>query len=190
MEKDKFKNFIQEHHDEFDMIEPSPELWNRIEGSTQKKGSGFDSKTFLRIAASLFFILGAAWIALQIAEPTKDAIAEQEVIQENNSYDYAFSGLGDELAEVERFYVNEVAEKQSQLSNYNVDEELLEEVELLNEEFEQLKIEMGQSADPMKVVEAMISNYQLRIEILQSILEEIEREREKTLQNGKDESYV
>jgi len=86
--------------------------------------------------------------------------------------------------------VNEVAEKQSQLSNYNVDEELLEEVELLNEEFEQLKIEMGQSADPMKVVEAMISNYQLRIEILQSILEEIEREREKTLQNGKDESYV
>jgi hypothetical protein len=190
MKKDKFKDFIQEHHDEFDMIEPSPELWKGIERSTKKKGSGFDSKSFLRIAASLFFILGAAWIALQIGNPIQEETAETETIQEEQSYDYAFSGLGDELAEVERFYVNEVSIKQSQLENYSVDEELLDEVELLNEEFEQLKIEMGQSADPMKVVEAMISNYQLRIEILQSILDEIEREREKTLQNGKDESYV
>ena len=44
-------------------------------------------------------------------------------------------------------------------------------------EFELLKEEMGQSADPMMVIEAMIQNYQLRLELLKSILEQVENER-------------
>lgn len=190
MEKDKFKDFIQENHEEFDTLEPSADAWKGIESVVQKNRSRFDSKVLLRIAASLFFVLGAAWIALQIGTIPKDEVAQEETDPSENTYEYAFSGISEELAEVEHFYVSEVAQKESELSNYKVDEDLMAEVSLLNEEFEQLKIEMGRSADPMKVVEAMISNYQLRIEILQQILDQIEREKEKNLQNGKDESYV
>jgi hypothetical protein len=190
MKKDQFKDFIQEHQDEFNMLEPSQDVWKGIENSSKKERRLFDSRVFLRIAASLFFILGAAWIALQIGKMPVRETADKEEVKTEELYDYAFSGISDELAEVEHYYVNEVAQKEALLSNFKVDEDLLEEVQLLNVEFEQLKIEMGQSADPMRVVEAMINNYQLRLEILQSILDQLEREKEKELQNGKEESYV
>lgn len=188
MEKDKFKDFIQEHQEEFDTLEPSADAWKGINSVVQKDRSRFDAKVMLRIAASLFFILGAAWLALEIGTKSSDELVQEEASPTENSYEYAFSGISEELAEVEHFYVSEVAQKESELLNYEVDDELMVEVTLLNEEFEALKIEMGQSADPMKVVEAMINNYQLRLEILQQILHQIERE--KNLQNGKDESYV
>lgn len=186
-----FKNFIDENHEEFDSMEPSEQVWKGIKKETQKEKRLFDSKVFLRIAASLFLLFGSAWIAIQIATRPVDQMVEEETEQAGNmDFDYAFSGLSDELIEVERYYVSEVSIKEDALSNYAVDEELLAEVDLLKEEFEQLKEEMGQSADPMKVVEAMINNYQLRLEILQDILNELEREREKEIQNGKDENYV
>lgn len=190
MEKDKLKGFIQDHQEEFEMLEPSSDLWKGIEPKVKKKKGRFDSKVLLRIAASLFFVLGAAWIALQIGNLPGDQVAEETGEPTVEGYDYAFSGISDELAEVEHYYVSEVALKRSELSNYEVDEELLEELEQLDAAFEQLKSEMEQSPDPMKVVEAMIQNYQLKLEILQQILDQLEREKEKKLQNGKDESYV
>lgn len=189
MKKDTFKDFIDEHKEEFDFIEPSESTWKGIDTEIRKEKRLFDSKVFLRIAASLFLILGAAWIALQIINLPVDNFAEKTEDSEINS-EYVFSEMSDELAEVEHYYVSEVSLKESELSNYKVDKDLLEEVDFLKEEFEQLKFEMENSADPMKVVEAMINNYQLRLEILQSILDQLEKDRERNIQNVNDESYV
>ena len=139
MEKDKLKGFIQDHQEEFEMLEPSSDLWKGIEPKVKKKKGRFDSKVLLRIAASLFFVLGAAWIALQIGNLPGDQVAEETGEPTVEGYDYAFSGISDELAEVEHYYVSEVALKRSELSNYEVDEELLEELEQLDAAFEQLK---------------------------------------------------
>ena len=190
MEKDKFKNFIDENHEEFDFMEPSEQVWKGIKKETQKEKRLFNSKVFLRIAASLFLLLGSAWIVLQIATNPADQFVEEDSTNEEVKNSFAFTGLSDELVEVERYYISEVSLKESELSNYNVDEELLAELDFLKEEFEVLREEMEQSADPMKVVEAMINNYQLQLEILEDILYQIEREREKKTQNGKDENYV
>ena len=190
MEKDKFKDFIDEHHEEFDQLEPSVEVWKGIKKETQKEKKLFDSRVFLRIAASLFLLLGSAWIVLQIANKPTDQFVEEDPVKEEVKNNFAFIGLSDELVEVERYYLSEVSLKENELSNHNVDAELLEELDFLKEEFELLREEMEQSADPMKVVEAMINNYQLQLDILEDILNQIEREREKKLQNGKDENYV
>lgn len=193
MEKDKLKDFIQENKEEFDFIEAGESTWMGIDEELSKRNRfSFDSKSFLRIAASIFLILGAAWIGIQINNSeTNGAIAEEEANTEEAIREYAFSGMSDELVEVERFYVSEVSLKESQLTDYEVDEDIFEEVELLKVEFEQLKEEMKNSGDPMKVVEAMIYNYQLRLEILQDILDQLERERENELhKNEKDENFV
>ena len=50
---------------------------------------------------------------------------------------------------------------------------------------------MKNSADPMQVVEALINNYQLRLEILQNILDQMKKERMREMQkDNKDESFV
>ena len=194
MERDKFKNFIQENKEDFDMLEPKESTWTGIDEELAEKKRGFNSTTFLRIAASIFLILGAAWMGLQINNSINSPVATVEVETPEKAdilTELAFTGLSDELEEVERYYVSEVSFKESQLSEYTVDKELFEEIELLKEEFEELKVEMGQSADPMKVVEAMINNYQLRLEILQEILDQIEKDRMKEMQKeGNDESFV
>ena len=114
----------------------------------------------------MFLLLGSAWIVLQIATNPADQFVEEDSTNEEVKNSFAFTGLSDELVEVERYYISEVSLKESELSNYNVDEELLAELDFLKEEFEALRGEMEQSADPMKVVEAMINNYQFGNKLL------------------------
>ena len=168
MKKDKMKDFIQDNKSEFDLFEPSDLSWSQIDkGLDKKKEVG--SKIFLRIAASLFLILGSTWIYLNLDLRSP----EQQVVQ-GSAYEYAFTGISEELEEVEYYYVSEVNYTENALQDYEVDEDLLFEVEALKQEFENLKEEMQHSADPMLVIEAMIDNYRLRLELLQNILKEME----------------
>jgi hypothetical protein len=144
------------------------------------------------VAASLFLILGAAWMGMQILTMSENKVAVEEVKEEmEEKSNLAFSGMSDELVEVEQYYVSEVQLKEQELSDFNIDDDLLEEIEVLKLEFDQLKEEMKNSADPMQVVEALINNYQLRLEILQNILDQMKKERMRELQkDNKDESFV
>lgn len=174
MEKDKLKDFIDQNKEDFDLFEPSDQIWEGVEMDLRKERFTFPSKVILRIAASVFFLLGAAWLWMQMNPTAGPEIVEKST---EEKVEYAFTGLSAELEEVEFYYVSEVNFAQEQLNDYEVDEELFGEVEALKLEFELLKEEMGQSADPMMVIEAMIQNYQLRLELLKSILKQVEKER-------------
>ena len=191
MDKDNFKDFTEANKDQFDSIEPSPESWNKIEQRVYKDKPLIRTTILLRVAASLFLILGAAWIGIQIVSISQDQVVAGEAKSIEEDATYAFNGMSDELVEVEKFYVSEVNLKEEKLANYQVDKDLMEEVEKLKLEFDQLKEEMSTSADPMRVVEALINNYQLRLEILQSILDQLEKEKRKELQKeNQNESIV
>ena len=192
MDKDKFKDFIQENKDQFDLAEPSEMSWKMIEQKVYKDKPLLRSSILLRVAASLFLILGAAWMGMQILTMSENKVAVEEVKEEmEEKSSLAFSGMSDELVEVEQYYVSEVQLKEQELSDFKIDDDLLEEIEVLKLEFDQLKDEMKNSADPMQVVEALINNYQLRLEILQNILDQMKKERMRELQkDNKDESFV
>lgn len=192
MDKDKFKDFIQENKDQFDLAEPSEMSWKNIEQKVYKDKPLLRSSILLRVAASLFLILGAAWMGMQILTISENKVAVEEVKEElEEKSNLAFSGMSDELVEVEQYYVSEVQLKEQELSDFKIDDDLLEEIEVLKLEFDQLKDEMKNSADPMQVVEALINNYQLRLEILQNILDQMKKERMRELQkDNKDESFV
>lgn len=174
MEKDKLKDFIDQNKEEFDLFEPSDQVWEGVDKDLRKERFALPSKVILRIAASLFFLLGSTWIWIQISPTNRQQLADEKT---QEKIEFAFTGLSEELEEVEHYYVSEVNYTQNKLSEFDVDEELFSEVEALQLEFESLKKEMGQSADPMMVIEAMIQNYQLRLELLKSILEQVENER-------------
>ena len=50
----------------------------------------------------------------------------------------------------------------------------MKQMEILEKEYESLKIDLTESGDDKRVIYAMISNFQNRIELLQNVLEKIE----------------
>ena len=53
-------------------------------------------------------------------------------------------------------------------------EDALEQIELLEQDYEKLKADLAESGNDERVVYAMISNFQSRIEVLESVMQEIE----------------
>ena len=57
------------------------------------------------------------------------------------------------------------------------------QIELLGQEYEQLKLELEASGDDKRIINAMISNFQNRIELLQNVLEQIDNVKQNSEQN-------
>ena len=85
MEKDKLKDFISQNKEEFDLFEPSDQVWDGVETDLRKERFVFPSKVILRIAASLFFLLGSAWIWIQINPSNTPQVAEEKVQEQSYS---------------------------------------------------------------------------------------------------------
>lgn len=187
--EDKMKEFIEAHYDEFEVEIPRESTWEKVanEIPTKKK----TNKWLMRIAAAVIIMLGVGGL-ISILDGGKSGgdIAEDQSSQKTVEEIETLPFMDSEMEEVEQYYMTQVSMKQKELVDYEVDEELLLEVELLKEEFEALKIEMGQAADPAKVVEAMIENYQMRLEILKDILQEMRKEEMNKNNTRSDEQII
>lgn len=173
MSEDKLRDFIQDLAGEFDDLDPTEGLWDKIVDNMPKKTKMVSLNSAIAVAASVTVLICATfWFALSEDEPKIVESPVQEVLQP-----ISLADLGGEMAEVEVFYVNEVNSLLSELQDYEVDEDILAELEFLKEEFESLKQEMGRGAHRQAVLEAMIDNYRLRLDILESLLEELKEDR-------------
>ncbi|MFT6728555.1 MAG: putative component of type VI protein secretion system, partial [Flavobacteriales bacterium] len=83
------------------------------------------------------------------------------------------SAFGGELAEAEGYYISQVNLCMHELADFEVDEDMMSDVQMLQDEFEELKTELGRGADKEKIIAAMIENYRFRLEILKNILQEL-----------------
>jgi hypothetical protein len=188
MMEDKLKKYINNNKGEFDSLDVSNDLWAKIERELPTSRLITPRFQALKIAAIIILILGGSLVGYIIggAQNSEDsALNEKTQLQHN----LAFEGMSEELVEVERYYINEVIYRENQIDKDEIDEDLLLEIELLKEEFESLKIELSKSIDPMKVIEAMVENYQQRIDLLQSILNQLNKEREE-LKEMKNENIA
>ena len=167
MSKDKLKSFIDANKDQFDSEEPRSGLWDNISNKMDGGTRVFSIWRVLPYAATIALLL-----SIGVFFFNQDG--QNEVSENSYSEEFGLAGLSDELQEVEQYYLVQVNEKLKDLKKYEVDEELLSEVNELKKEFDDLKIEMGIGADPAKVIEAMIDNYRLRLAILEDLLEAME----------------
>lgn len=167
MNNDKLKSFIDANKLQFDSEEPSKELWNDIANGLGEKPKIFSFWKVLPYAATIALLVSIG--VFFINQGTESRLASKSVKD-----DFGLSGFSDELQEVEQYYIVQVNEKLEDLERFDVDEELLSEVNMLKTEFDDLKVEMGVGADPMKVIEAMIDNYRLRLVLLEDLLEAME----------------
>ena len=103
------------------------------------------------------------------------------------SYDLA--NVSPEMAETQDFFAATLEVELEKLRNEMSPEyqdivvDALFQIELLGQEYEQLKLELKESGDDKRIINAMISNFQNRIELLQNVLEQIDNVKQNSEQN-------
>lgn len=174
---EEFENFMRENSDAFDVNEPALGHWERFQSKldAQKKAKQRKIRVRFSIAASLAALVAVALVfrygnyGEQPEEMVQTSPAEQDVTLQD---------VSPELGEVEAYYTYTVEEKVDYLKK-NFDQNnkhvknCLNIINDLEKNYQDLKTELRETPDEQVVVNAMIMNYQTRLDILEMLITQL-----------------
>lgn len=177
--KDRLEDFIRQNRQDFDVHEPDPSLWLRINpgNAVQKKDKRLNWLRYAAAAAVLFagLSMGIYYIAGM-----------------SNSTQKLYGDMYTEIAEAETFYTSLVKQKYNELKPYissspEVKEELDYDLNELDQICNDLKEDLRDNVGNPEVIEAMIQQYRMKVEILEDLLNKL---KEKENNYHEDEKKV
>ena len=104
------------------------------------------------------------------------------------------ASVSEEMENTETFFTAAIYKEIETLKSFNNEDteilisNTLQRLELLETEYEQLKVDLSDSGNDKRVVAAMISNFQNRIDILEQVIDTIEEI--ETLKTNKNENLI
>jgi len=187
--KNHLKDFIAENRVAFDAYEPPKMNFEKMKTAKAKDVVKLVSlKSVLQIAAVaiVFISLVGAWgyQMLKTSPRVNVAKIDNQEVQET----FKLSEVSEEMAELENYYVRQVSLKYKELEGLGVDDDVNEELKMLSEEFLALQKELGKGVDNQVILEEMVSNYQMKLDFLEQIINNMNSVKEKSPKNKKDEN--
>ena len=196
--EDSLEQFMREHGEDFPTYTPSEGLWDKIDEGldaaqaskapepTASKGKEIriPVRVVWRAAAVLVVGFGLGYLfrgggdtidtnGIAMVDTTTTPDNPQEVV--NNNYYVSLGDLAPDLKEVEDYYQTEIDQRMEELQSMNVSHDLMSEMQILTGEYEALQKEVVGNHNNARVIEAMIDNYKLRLDVLETILQEIRK---------------
>ncbi len=171
MNKNTINDLFEGLQDQFDIETPNADHEKRFLAKlknqqhnvvTLEKKQGFNWKPFLAIAASVVLIL-----TLFVGNQSQEDV-------------YDLASVSPEMEETQDFFTSTIEQELTKLENVNSPQarvlaaDAVKRIELLEREYESLKEDLKTSENDKRVIYAMISNFQNRIDILQTVLLQIE----------------
>lgn len=177
--KDRLEEFILENREAFDMREPSPSLWLKINPENSKKKNQAGRIAWFRYtaaAAVIFAAVSAGIFFLSGVQQNKQLYGEQYL----------------EIAETEAYYNALVSRKYNELQPYfssspQLRNELDYDMSELDEIYEELKEDLKDNVGNPEVIEAMVQQYRIKVELLEDLLDQL---KEKENQNYEEEKKI
>lgn len=179
---DNLENLFKNLENQFDIEEPTIGHFNRFEAKLKATKNTKSNKSFIRfiggisIAASIILFIGI-WIGSNFSNKGIELASVSSEMAETQSY--FVTTIQKELATIE---------KERTKDTEKIINDGLIQLQKLEEQYTALTLELKESAEDKRIIYAMISNFQQRIEVLQSILIQIENV--KQLKSKNDEKYV
>jgi hypothetical protein len=174
---DPLENMIKSNTEQFDTVEPPKGHRDRMRQRLQEE----KDPVILKITRSQFWAAAAA-IALVLTTTWWIMNTGKEVMEDRN--ELSLSELGQEMAQVETYYLQTISEKKELIASSDSDEMLVQsffsELERLEEEYDELKKELARYPANERIIDSMINNYRMRIDILESLLERLQTRTENT----------
>lgn len=171
MKKENLDDLFESLKGEFDVESPGIGHENRFlsklksdtsENSETEKTKGVNWKSFLAIAASIIISL-SVFVNLNNNEELMDLANVSPELSETQ--DFFTATIENELRKLDK--------EQSPITK-KIIEDALSLIDDLENDYNTLKIELTQNGEDQRIIHAMISNFQSRIDILNTVLEEIE----------------
>lgn len=170
MKTDKLEKFVIENRDQFDTMEPSPGLWEKIKPSETKTIDINWTRMLVRAAAVVVIFVSSYIFFDYIGNKNQEpVIAQAEANDPEDIRNYQ------ELMEAEYYYTSLIEQRKEEFiqlsaNNAPLRKEITVELTELDKIFRELKEDLKDNADNEEVVVAMIQNYRLKLEILEDIL--------------------
>ncbi|WP_111709228.1 hypothetical protein [Lutibacter citreus] len=175
--KDNLDNIFKNIEGTFDIEEPTIGHFNRFEAKLNKVTTKPLKRrkkiyTFMAIAASFVLFFGI-WIGANFNNSGMELAEISPEMQETQSYFVSLIEKELETIELARNNNTEV-----------LISDALKQINKLENEYKLLTLELKESTEDRRIIFAMISNFQQRIELLQSLLQQIEYVKQLNLQNN------
>jgi hypothetical protein len=170
----RFEDFMKNNHDEFDEVEPSADLWGKIEAQLnvlEVEPKKREAKTFslgfvLKVAASIILVMGIGfgfYVQSQKGQKGVDLAA-----------------INPEYAKQQMHYASLVETKLNELKTASKgDPQLLKEftseIAKMDSTYKKLNKDLATSPNQERVLRAMIRNLQIQTEVLNQQLNVIEQ---------------
>jgi hypothetical protein len=160
--KDRLEEFVRGHRQDFDTIEPGEALWKNIEKQIDK-GKRIKLRFYLSRAAAVAAIFALSFMTQQYLQKSRNKAPEIPELKEAEMY---YSGLIDaKLQEI----------KPLLLEYPDVEKDMKSDLFELDSVYKGLKNDLKDNVANHEVIEAMIENYRMRINLLEEMLQFLEK---------------
>lgn len=173
--QDNLEKIFKELKSQFDVEEPNIDHFKRFEAKlkkTEKSNYLFKLLPFIAIAASIILLFGV-WLGTSFSNPGME-----------------LANVSSEMGETQNYFVStiekelETIEKERNTDTEQLINDGLQQLNKLEKQYLILTLELKESTEDKRIIYAMISNFQQRIEILQSLLTQIEDVKQLKTQNN------
>jgi len=168
--KDNLEKYIKDNRADFDKEVPNLKVWADIEKGlpakeAKQRSLWFNLRNVAAAAAVLVMGIGIGWYLSNIQQ-TENTVASITVEEQYP-----------EIVDMEQFFQKEIKEKITQLASYDYDPLINTDLAELDDLLQELKKELQNvpSGKKQQIIEAMISNYKTRLDILEHVLKRIEK---------------
>jgi len=162
---DKLEKFITQNKESFNDSDPNPLIWFEVE---KKLDSGKKAKVrrlyrIVAVAASFIIVLGFGMLIGANLNSSSDA----DLLAENEQYQ--------EFQQAESYFQKQVNVKLDLIEEHPESQEVKDDLTQLDAVYNEMKAELLSSPnkDNSAIIQAMIENYQIRINMLEKILNNI-----------------
>lgn len=173
--KDQLEKYFTNNRHGFDLDEPSFGHLNRFEqklkNARKSKVRNIQKWSFLSAAASILLLIGFG-IGFNFSENNLELSDVSPKMEETQNY---FAAV----------IVQELEKVTAQKTSYNqhVISDALEQLKILEDNYTKLTYELYESHKDQRIIFAMISNFQQRIQLLETLLYQLENINQLKLEN-------
>ena len=169
--EDKLENRFKELVDQFDLEQPPIGHFERFEARLKPTKRRLIPISYMAIAASIALLFGL-WVGNSYSDSGMELAMISSEMEETQ--DYFSTSIEKHLETIE----NERNEDSEEIIN-----DSLEQIKKLEDQYKRLTAELGENSEDKRIIFAMISNFQQRIDVLQNLLTKIEDIKQLKTQN-------